>query len=343
LQGKKKKTDLDRLTNYFDYYINNLPNKVKPNGKKGVSNRTIQKYNTLKLKIEAFEKYTKKKYYIKDVGKKFSLDFIDYLRNKEQLSDNYTGRLITFLKTVCRDAKVNGIETHFQLDLIKGYSVEAEKIFLNFDELKQIENTVYKREALENARDWLILGCYIGQRVSDFLILSKNNISIKNGVEMIELTQQKTGKRIAIPLHPKVKDILNKRNGEFPRKISKAKFNEHIKDVAKLAGLTEQTKGALTTIKEINGKRTQRKEHGVYPKWQLVTSHICRRSFATNFYGDIPTALLISITGHSTEKQFLEYIGKTETDQAQQLAEYWTKEIMKAKKEPQLHIIKKAN
>jgi integrase len=343
IHGKKQVTDLERLTVYFDYYINNLPNKVKGNGKKGVSVRTIQKYKTLKSLITEFEQYSKKRYYVKDVNIKFRNEFINYLTNVKQFSDNYTGRLITFLKTVCRDAKINGIETSQQLDSIKGYSVEAEKIFLNFAELEQIENTVYKREALEIAKDWLIIGCYLGQRVSDLLTLTKDNISVKNGIRLIELTQTKTGKRVAIPLDQKVEDILSKRGGDFPRYISKAKFNRHIKDVARIAGINEPTHGAKTVIKVINGKREQRKEHGIFEKWELVTSHICRRSFATNFYGEIPTALLKSVTGHSTEKQFLEYIGKTEIDQAQQLAEYFTKINMQAKKEPQLKIIKKAN
>ena len=90
-------------------------------------------------------------------------------------------------------------------------------------------------------------------------------------------------------------------------------------------------------------KETKRREFGKFPKHKLVTSHICRRSFSSNFYGDIPTALLKSITGHSTEKQFLEYIGKSETDQAEQLAEYWTKEALKSKKQPQLTVLNKAN
>ena len=61
----------------------------------------------------------------------------------------------------------------------------------------------------------------------------------------------------------------------------------------------------------------------MYSKNELVTSHIGRRSFATNNYGKIPTPLLMSATGHTTEKMFLEYIGKTETDRAMQLAEYF--------------------
>lgn len=335
--NKKKRTDLDRLTNYFQYYIDNLPHKVDSKGRKGVTKSTLTKYTTILGKIKDFEKHQKKNYYVKDIDLKFRHEIIKYFTEIEHLGTNTTGRYIKFIKTVCYDARKNGIETNHQLDLIKGYTEKVPKIFLTFDELEKIEQKKYTRTALENAKDWLIIGCYIGQRVSDLLILTKENINVRNGLELIELTQKKTGKLVAIPLHPKVKGILDKRKGNFPEKISSQRFNEYIKDVAKLAKIKQLIEGSCLD------KETNRKKQGTFEKWELVTSHICRRSFASNFYGEIPTSLLINITAHSTEKQFLEYIGKTSTDYAIQLAEYWSKEALKAKKEPVLNVVKKAN
>ena len=54
----------------------------------------------------------------------------------------------------------------------------------------------------------------------------------------------------------------------------------------------------------------------------------------------MPTPLIMSITGHSTEKTFLNYIGKTGIDHAQQIAEYYLKQTEKAKKETNLRIVK---
>ncbi len=341
--GKKKKTDIDRFVNYLDIYTANLNNTIRSNNKKGVSKNTIQKFGTLKSKILDFEKHTKKKLYIKDINLAFRNKLIKYLEEVEQYSGNYIGTILKNIKTVCNDAKLNGIETHTQLSYIKGYTVDTEIVFLSFQELELIENTEYSRDALANAKDWLIIGCYIGQRVSDLLTLTSSNVTVKNGCKLIELAQDKTDKRVAIPLHPKVKTILDKRNGEFPRKISDQRFNTYLKEVAKLAGLTQPTKGGVEKTISLNGKKVKRKKFGTYPKWELVSSHICRRSFASNFYGDIPTALLIQITRHSTEKEFLKYIGKSETDHAQQLAEYWTKQAVEAKQKPHLNVVKKAN
>jgi integrase len=211
-----------------------------------------------------------------------------------------------------------GLVVSNQLEQIKGFTQAVDKITLSFDELDTILKTTYEREALENARDWLVIGCYTGQRVSDLLKLSQENIELHDGRQFIVLTQQKTKKRVLIPLYHVVQSILEKRGGAFPYAISDQRFNEYIKEVCKLAGLTEETSGAMMN------KETERKTKGTYKKWELVTSHICRRSFATNFYGTIPTPLLKAVTGHSTEAMFLEYIGKSATDNlAYQLDTVW--------------------
>ena len=341
IQGKQKKTDITRLINYAQYYIDNLSYKEFPNGKQGVARGTVQKYTTLRNKLIDFENNKKKQFYIKDVDLNFRNELLKYFTEVDMLNSNSAGRYIRFLKTVCLDAQLNGMETNHQLKQIKGFTEKASKIYLTFEELEKIENTTYARTALENAKDWLIIGCYIGQRVSDLLTLTSNNINVRNGLELIELTQKKTGKRVSIPVHPKAREILNKRKGEFPERISDQKFNLHIKDICEIAKINQPTYGGKMTIDP--DSKLCRKEFGTFPKFELISSHVCRRSFATNFYGEIPTALLISITAHGTEQQFLEYIGKNTNDYAMQIAEYWSKQTLQAKKEPVLNVLRKAD
>lgn len=342
ITGKVKTTENDRLINCCNVYIEFLPHKKQRNGKRGVTQSTITRYNAVKNKIDEFEEYRKKKILVKDVGLKFIEEFETYLSDVDKLGVNSINRCIKFVKTVCLWATTaKNIPAHKELNKIKGYGEKASIIFLTFEELETIENKIFERSALENAKDWLIIGCYIGQRVSDLLILTRDNLTVRNGLELLELTQKKTGKKVVIPLHSKVKEILEKRNGAFPEKISDQKFNRHIKDLCKLAEINQLIEGGkMTKQKEINKFR---KEFGKFPKHELISSHVCRRSFASNFYGDIPTPLLISITAHATEQQFLEYIGKTSNDYAIQLAEYWSKQQLEAKKEPRMTVLNKAN
>lgn len=340
INNKKEKTDLDRLINYCQYYMDSLPTKVYSNGKHGASEATIKKYNTIKNKIADYEIHKKKVFFVRDVNMHFRNDFVHFLMEKQELGKGTVGRYLKSLKTVCLDAKENGIETHHQLDKIKGFTDDTTFPILTFDELKKIQETPFEREALENAKDWLVIGCYIGQRVSDLLCLTKDNIHVMGGHKMIVLTQKKTEKEVAIPIHDDIAPILEKRDWNFPRKLSSVNFNLHIKDVCRIAKINESIEGAVVkNIAEKKKPKKHRKVHGRYKKWELVSSHICRRSFATNFYIDTPTALLINITGHSTEKQFLEYIGKPAKDFSLQLADFWDTQKKKANKEPQMVVL----
>ncbi|MBT7463650.1 MAG: hypothetical protein HN686_06695 [Bacteroidetes bacterium] len=336
--NRKSQRNNSRLFVYIDLFISRLPYKELRNGRRGVSKSTIQKYETLKVKVLEFENYRKHKVFIEDVGLSFRDEFVKYLMEIDLLNGNTTGRYIKFLKTVCLDARNNGMATHSQLNQIKGFTERATKVYLSIDEIEQIEQTVYDRQALGNARDWLIIGCYIGQRVSDLLTLNSSHVVRRSGIHLIELTQKKTGKTIAIPIHPKVQAILQKREGAFPKRISDVNFNLHIKDVCKEAKITALVIGGKMVTDPVS--RKTRKQYRRFPKYELVSSHICRRSFATNFYGEIPTSLLIGITGHSTERQFLEYIGKSADDYAIQLAEYWSTQSAIPKEGTRLHIVR---
>lgn len=298
----------DKLVKYFEYYAIHKKSTLEAS--------TSKRIKVVTHLLERFEKKTKTEYFINDVNADFKLKFEAYCA-KEKYSINTIAAAMKIIKTVCYHARNNGIETHFQLNSIKLKTDNVDKIFLSSEEIEKIEKTSLQHDALVNARDWLVISCETGQRVSDLMRFSKEQIRYEGDVPLIEFTQVKTGKIMAIPLSKKVRSILDKREGEFPRKISDQRYNEHIKKVCELAELNTPTKGSKMD------KDTNRKISGIFPKFELVTSHIGRRSFATNNYGRIPTSLLINVTGHTTEAMFLQYIGKTVTEKAIQLAEYF--------------------
>jgi integrase len=296
------------LLDYFGYYALHKKSSLKPS--------TVKKLNVNTRLLERFQLWSKKVYAIRDVNTDFKLQFETFCK-MENYSPNTIARAIKFIKTICYHAAGNGIETHFQLKHIYVKTEKVEKIYLTEEEIEKIACAELNQDYLENARDWLIISCETGQRVSDFMRFRSSMIRYEGKVPLIEFTQIKTGKIMAIPLSKRVRAILDKRGGEFPRQISDQRYNEYIKEVCRIAGIIKKIKGSKINTEMI------RKESGIYPKYELITSHIGRRSFATNNYGKIPTPLLMNVTGHSTETMFLEYIGKTSTDKAIQLAEYF--------------------
>jgi integrase len=115
------------------------------------------------------------------------------------------------------------------------------------------------------------------------------------------------GTYIEVPLHPHVQAIRDRWQG-WPPAISDQRFNDYVKELCKLAGMNEKMHGELAKVITKDGKRTKRNVAGKYAKWELISSHTCRRSFATNFYGVLPTGDIMHVTGHSSEAQLMEYI-----------------------------------
>lgn len=317
---------LDVLTNYIQKYIDDAPYRRKKNKTIGLSQGRIKNIKLFKSTISRYEaeKFKGKSILIKNVDLKFVENFESWLF-AQKFSINYVGKNLSNLKTICNEAHKNDITTSTQLKNIKSISENRppeQVIYLSEEEQETIKDTTLTREALINARNWLLLGCLIGQRGTDLLNITANNIKQLNGIKIIELEQQKTKKLVAIPLLPNALEIIE---SGLPYKISLTKFNEYIKEVCKIAKIDTPTVGRIrTTSKGATTKVTTEKH-------KLISSHICRRSFATNFYGRIPTPVLMNITAHGTEQIFLRYIGKTSYDNAYQMLDYFSKLAPKAK------------
>lgn len=330
------KTDLNYLLDYAKYYKESLNSKVLSTGITGVTNNTLKRYETIINKVTAFETNQKKRYTFEMIDLKFYKDFKNYLLKVENLNLNTTGRYINYIKTICIDAKKYGIKIN---PVVLNGEFRATKEKVSFITLTETEiQTIFnhdfsKTDYLDNARNWLIIGVWTGARVSDLLKFTKSNI--QNG--FIEYTAKKTNQKIILPLHPQVKQILYNLNGEFPREISNQKFNDYIKTVCELAGIKEMVKGSKQTKLK---KKVWRKLKGEFPKHKLVSTHICRRSFATNHYGKLPTPVIMAVTGHTTEKMFLNYIGKTAKDNADVLHEFWQIQELKKQQKPKLDLVK---
>lgn len=327
----------DLLIDAIQNIIDEAPTRKNGKGGLGLSKSRVNSYTSLKNILTEYQK--KKSFKVKDVDIKFGKDFLKYLLNTKRYQKSYALKKIADLKTVCNDASFYGIETSPQLKKIESTKAKNEKIlFLNHKELKQIEDAPLLSDAHKNARKWLLLGCNIGQRGGDLLQLDESNFVTRNNLEVIELKQQKTNKNVTIPVLEKTKEIL--KNG-LPYKISIQKFNKYIKEVCKLAEINELIEDSKVTVTvKGKGNKEKRKVKGLYHKWELMASHVCRRSFCTNLYGILPTPLIMSVSAHSSEVLLLNYIGKDSLDYAQQIADFYTLQALKEKKEPQLNIVK---
>lgn len=307
-----------KLVPFFDYYIAKRKNELNEN--------RIKNILVTKHKLEKFEISVNRKFEIIDINEEFKELFVNYC-SQHQYARNTQQRELTLIKTICRYARYLGIDTHQHLDSIKLPRQETKHIHLTYEDLLKIKEAKLPHEYLDNARDWLLISCEVGQRVSDFMRFKSSMIRTEKGKKLLEFKQVKTKKLMTIPVTKETKEILAKRNGEFPRAISEQKYNDYIKQVCKIAGINKLCEGKKRISIAPEDKKPTRNDYrdviGEFEKWELVSSHIGRRSFATNNYGRVPTTLLINITGHSSEKMFLNYIKKSNKDLALESYDYF--------------------
>jgi integrase len=302
---KNEKIPTD-LISFFDYYLENKKNELNP--------PSVMKYKTIQMKLKNFQAYRNHTINVIDVNDSFKNEFIAYYKS-ENYAHNTIQREFSFIKTVCKRAKFLGLEVSHQLE---GTTIKPEKvdsIYLDLIDLKKIEESTQETPENETAKDWLIISAYCGQRISDYMRFNTDMIRTEENQMYIEFTQKKTGKIMSIPLHTKIINILNKRGFQFPDKLTDQDYNKALKKVCEKAKINNIVYGG----KEID----KRKVYDNYKKWELCSSHIGRRSFASNNYGTIPTSYLMYVTGHSTEAMFLKYIGKTNNDKAKEVAKYF--------------------
>ncbi|WP_278550948.1 phage integrase SAM-like domain-containing protein [Elizabethkingia bruuniana] len=280
----------ESLLNFMQRYIQS---------KNGIiCNSTYKRYKVFFNLIQRFEGTMMSQLMIQDVNSEFIKKILSF-GQEELYSENTIYRTIHFVKTILNYAERQGIRTSVRDLDIKREKQKKEIISLTEDDLLKIKHTEVPNE-LEPAKDWLVISCFTGQRFSDFMKFSQEKLLDVQGKTCIKFIQQKTKKEILLPLHPVVLNILQKNNGYFPKALDIKKYNQDIKRVAEMAG--------LDNILRANKRIGHRVKNILVEKWQAITSHIGRRTFATNFYGRIPTPLLMEATGHSTEQIFMKYI-----------------------------------
>jgi integrase len=279
---------------------------------------TIKSYRNTLNHLQEFAKANRINLTFDNINADFHTDLIEYFKHEKKFAPNTIWGKNKNLKVFLNEAFERGLITNqnFRTKKFRVSAEETDVTYLNNVELEKIRNKDFsKTPYLDKARDLFLIGCYTGLRDSDLNSLKKENLVEFEGEKMLRVKVKKTNQNVTIPLHPIVTEIINKNNGQIPKGISNQKFNKYIKDVVKLADIKEplsyhETRGNLSVTKTCQ-------------KWEKISSHTARRSFATNAYlAGVPTIAIMKITGHKTEKAFLRYIRVTNDENAMVIARH---------------------
>ena len=297
------------LIPFIDYVVKQRTGSINPKNNRLYSLSTMLKYKNVRDLLQEI----KPDIDFDDVTPDLYNAIVKNLTSKGY-KINGLGKYIQTLKALMNIAIDYDVTTNIKFRKFAVLNEDVNDPYLNPKELHQLYNLdLSENKRFERVRDLFIVGCWTGLRFSDFTTLTSDNITED---QMLEVKAYKTNDWVMVPIHPTTKAIFEKYDFNFPKPISNQKFNEYLKDICKLARID----AAHTKKRTIGGIETDE----TAPKYEFISSHTARRSFATNLYNaDFPTLDIMKITGHKTEKAFMRYIKITKKDAAQKLARRW--------------------
>jgi|GEM_PF-992729 len=301
------------VTNVINIFISS---KAKSKGK---SKDWENKYKNLRNKLLLFDTYKNQKTVFNDLSNDLLDEYCGFLRQLPELlkkpsylkkvkqldvemklpkvvyNDNTLNRHIIYLFTFLNWSK----DTYHDLNLDKLKNpvkdFVSDDIHLTSEEVKLLETVELPRESLKRVRDLFLIGVYSGQRFSDYSVFEKADVQ----GDMIIKRAEKTEKDSFVPLHTKLKKLLEQYEWKLP-KISSQKFNPHIVEVCRIAGILTEVK----TTNYIGNK----KEVKYFEKCDMVSSHTARRTFITlSAENNMPDHIIMKIVGISDPKTLIKY------------------------------------
>lgn len=251
---------------------------------------------TLVSTLHHFDAYGKVSW--DDFGESFFDRFVVFLRTRG-LRQNTIIKYMKNLTLIVEHARRKGVHTNPDTR----YSMQREKpqkIHLTPDEVKRMSEVNLKEwPDLQAEQDRFIIADNLLLRFGDSVSIKPENIVKRQGRHFLDMTTEKTRKRVLIPLRNKTLEILRRRDFKLPKANSRS--NQKLKKIGMIARVNEPV--LITEFKD--GKRSQK----VYKKYQLIETHTTRRSAARNlFESGLDPNIIMALGGWATLKMLMAYI-----------------------------------
>ncbi|MBI5219903.1 MAG: site-specific integrase [Bacteroidia bacterium] len=250
-----------------------------------------------------FKKFTE--YSIRTNGHK-NATILKQIKNTK-LFMNWATRNGYTTSTAYKDAKIK----------LTGVNKPNNVIFLTWTELMHLYKLKISKKYLEQVRDVFCFGCFTGLRYSDVYNLKRSNIK----KDVIEITTIKTSDALKIELNDYSRAILKKyKDYDFQDNkclpvISNQKMNDYLKELGQLAKLNE--KEPIITWQGAN--RIEK----TFFKWELLTTHVGRKTFVSNaLFFNIPAEVIMAWTGHKDHKTMENYYKIIGTQKQREMSKF---------------------
>lgn len=266
---------------------------------------TFEKFHAIREHLHTFDK----KLSFQTLDESKMRQYVQYLTKRGYINTTMAKNL-SFVRWFLRWAHQHGyyggnLHETFKPRL-KGTSGECKEIiYLSRDELSSVMDHQFppNESGLERVRDVFLFCCFTGLRYSDVAKLRRTDVRD----DCIVVTTKKTRDNLHIELNRHSRAILDKYAGHRFKGdlalpvISNVKMNAALKRVGIECGLNTPTR--ITCFQGAN------RIEQVLPKWQLLTTHVGRRTFVvTALTLGVPAEIIMKWTGHSDYKAMKPYV-----------------------------------
>ena len=237
-------------------------------------------------------------------------DFVYYLQSQNLMVSTVKNN-VNRIKYLLKKARRFGHEVDSTIEDFNVPDEEGNAVFLTMREVYKIHRYTNLTPREIEIKDYFIIGCLTALRFSDYSRLKPKNF-VRN---KIVIKTKKTNTPVQVPIHPVVREIIQKYNKELPPPPSVQHFNRQIKKICRKIGFKKK----MLFERQIGRQRVSK----LIPKYQFISSHTARRTAATNMYlaGIVPYRIML-VTGHKTEKSFFRYIRITREENVKVLAKH---------------------
>lgn len=232
-------------------------------------------------------------------------DFRDHVA--ERVAQSSARTYFAVFKAILRRYEDDAPICREYAEILKAKNEKPIKTFLTTKELAQLEGVEPESANEQYVLDVFLIGAYTGMRVSDAMEVSEENMA--NG--FISYVSIKTGMQAVIPMKRGIDERIRRvQANECDMPVMT--YNRIIRRLCQRAGITERVKVFKAG------------EHKKGEKWEYVSSHTARISFATNLsIMGVPLIQVSRCMGHSRTEMTERYIVPTRIEFSPKALKYF--------------------
>ena len=313
MPGRTDRTETESMAARFEEFIatytmrssGGLVTAVRP------SMATLQRYRHVLSTLVEWSAATGRPLSYDAMTVEFYLQYSAWLSEARSVSDATVSNYIKTIKTFMRWAKFKGYHANSAYEQFYRDKRTSETIALTLDELRTIrDHDLSDAPRLARVRDHFLLQCYTGMRYGDLQRLEPRHFDDALGV--IRFTTEKTNTRCIIPITAPLRTLLERYPSRLFELPSGVKQNLYLKELGERVGMIQE----VSTERYMQGRRVEE----THKKYELLTTHVARRSFATlSVRFGVPESVIGVVMGHSRKGMLQQHYVKLDEEAVRDL------------------------